>query len=663
MQDISRIDRSKVDMMNEAEVAALIELHNRKYWVENSPEISDDDYDYLMRRLHAVNPAHPLLDAVHTPMVAASGKVRHSKPMLSLAKVYSLDELVQWTRKYSRSNDEKLLIQPKYDGISASWTDGVLATRGDGEIGEDISYKAPLIEIEHPEGTFPLSTFKRQARGEIVIRDDDFTKIYSHVKNRNGRVYKNSRNAVAGIMGLKDITDMVAQGAKLTFVDYSLHSWKTSAGSIRADWQGIVEHAESLPYPMDGLVIKIADEKYADSLESTAHHPHGQVAFKFSGVRSTSVLRGVEWSFGKNCLTPVALIDEVQISGTSIKRASLHNLQNILDKDLHIGDSVVVERAGDVIPYIVSSEPGTERKLCVIEDCPSCGTKLVYDKPELRCPNPECPETRLQLLLAAVRNIGIERLGEPNIRKMMKTLNVRNLKDIFSLTLEDIRKLEGFQELSASNLFNEIQAARSVADWQILAAVNIRGIGPNIAKSILTEYTLDELRKLTSAELSAIDGIGPERAGALENELKRQGGFIDELLSCLHVSVTKDSAGSKANLTVCFTGKMPEKRSYYEELARGAGYEPTDAVTSALSLLVAADDEIKSSKISKALKAGVKIMKLGEWLEDLKNKTHVSYTESSPVFKHRSEDVPEKKEVSGNPDSDDLFIRNGIHMS
>lgn len=182
MQDISRLDRSEVDMMNEAEVAALIELHNRKYWVENSPEISDDDYDYLMRRLHAVNPAHPLLDAVHTPMVAASGKVRHTKPMLSLAKVYSLDELVQWTRKYSRSNDEKLLIQPKYDGISASWADDVLATRGDGEIGEDISDKAPLIEIEHPEGTFPLSSFRKPARGEIVIRDDDFMKIYSHVK-------------------------------------------------------------------------------------------------------------------------------------------------------------------------------------------------------------------------------------------------------------------------------------------------------------------------------------------------------------------------------------------------------------------------------------------------------------------------------------------------
>lgn len=627
---------------NIAELAALIEYHNLKYWADGEPEISDDEYDFLVRALTEKAPEHPLLAQVQAPVVASSGKIVHQMPMLSLDKAYSLEEVTAWAKKFARSPQEALIVQPKYDGISALWSGGILATRGDGITGENITDKQILIELEAPEnegGTRPLAGFSGTARGEIVIRDDDFKTIYATIRNRTGHIYKNSRNAVAGIMGLKDIREMVHQHAKLTLVDYRLYSWQTRLDQIEGDWAYLLEQAEALPYPMDGLVIKIADEAYAASLGNTAHHPRGQIAFKFSGVRRESMLLGVEWSFGKNCLTPVAEIEPVEIGGTTIQRASLHNLQNVLDKDLHIGDRIIVERAGDVIPYIVSSEPGENRRSCLIEHCPSCGTKLVRELPELRCPNPDCPETRLKNLTAAVKNIGIERLGEPNIRKMMKTLSVLHLSDIFRLTKADILRLEGFQSQSADNLLREIAAARTVPDWQLLAALNIHNVGPNIAKVILREYSLGELRQMTIEELSRIAGIGPERAGALYRELRAQQQILDELLSCVALTETK-SSGSASAKTICFTGKMPEKRSYYEALAGDAGYEPADTVSSTLSLLVCMDPEENSGKLKKARKLGIEIMQLDDWLQKISSDAANKAAEE-PAAEEKPSDEPD----------------------
>ncbi len=595
----------------ETELVAAIEYHNRRYWEIGEPEISDEDYDALLRKLESINPEHPLLQKILAPSVASTGKIRHSKPMLSLDKAYSLEEILEWAKKYTRSDKELFLVQPKYDGISANFANRILATRGDGVDGENITDKLPLIELETKGHKGKLD---RPVRGEIVIRDDDFKTLYSHIKRKDGKTYKNSRNAVAGIMGLKEIGDILAQCAKLTLVDYSLVSYSVTFAEFAEKWPGILKDVEELPYPMDGLVIKLADEAYGDSLGNTAHHPRSQIAFKFSGVRRKTKLLDVMWSFGKNCLTPVAQLEPVEIGGITIKQATLHNVKNLIDKDIQIGDMVTVERAGDVIPYIISREEGDNRRSPIIAECPCCKSKLLTDGPELRCTNPECTETKVQRILAAVRNIGIERLGEPNIRKMMNTLGVKTLKDIFELKLEDILKLEGFKDKSAGNLVREIQVARRVEDFSLLAALNIPGIGKNTAKKILENYTLAELRTLTVEQLSAIAGIGPERADAISRELRSQSAFLDELLSSVELLTTK--GGIETSLpTICFTGKMPEHRTYYENLARKSGYEPLDAVTKELSLLVAADLSSASSKIDKAKGYGVKIQSLDDWLK------------------------------------------------
>ncbi len=599
-------------MRTVAELEKLIAYHNELYWKKAAPEISDAEYDFLMRELESLQPDHPLITAVHGQAVASGGKVKHTEPMLSLDKAYSLEKVLEWADKYIRSADEMLLIQPKYDGISARWDNGVLVTRGDGSEGEDISDKVPLIELESIDYTGKLR--KEEAiRGEIVIRDDDFRNIYSHIRRKNGDVYKNSRNAVAGIMGLKEIDDIQAQGAKLTLVDYRKISYAYSRRDLPEYFAELLEKIENLPYPTDGVVIKIADEEYAASLGNTAHHPRGAIAFKFTNIRRQSVLRKVEWSFGKNCLTPVAEIDPVEIGGVTITHATLHNLQNVLDRDLCINDIIEVERAGDVIPYIVNSLPGENRESVLIKECPCCGSTLEQRGPELCCLNKDCFEVRLQNLLAAVRNIGIERLGEPTLRKMMQTLNIRTLRQIFELQIADIMKLESFKEKSAENLYKEIGKARKVTDFQLLASLNIPHVGLNVAKVILKTVPLDELRKADEENLANIAGVGPERAKAIRAVLDEQSDFIDEMLSAVEVIHSKQSGGENLP-TVCFTGKMPEKRSFYEDLARSKGFEPVDTVSKELALLVAADLNGSGSKLTKAAKLGIKVVTLAEFL-------------------------------------------------
>lgn len=618
-------DYNKIHEMSLQELVQLIEYHNQRYWELGEPEISDDDYDRLMVELRSRDPNHPLLHWVGTQRTAsAGGKVKLAKPMLSLDKAYSLEEVVEWAQKYIRSKDELLLAQPKYDGISANFDGTILATRGDGETGEDISDKLPLIELEAPNYTGQLN---RPARGEIVIRKDDFANLYSHIYKKGGGVYKNSRNAVAGIMGLKDISDMIRQHAKLTLADYSLVSFKIKFSELSGRFAEIIETVEALPYPTDGVVFKLADTAYSESLGATSHHPRGQIAFKFSGIRRKTKLLAVEWSFGKNALTPVAELEPIEIGGVTIKRATLHNAQNIIDMDIQIHDEVTVERAGDVIPYIVSREPGEERINAMITNCPGCGSTLVRRGPELCCVNPECFETNLQKLTAAVKNFGIEQLGEPTIRKMMLSLGVKKLSDIFKLTQNQLLKLDNFAEKSAANLYREIDTAKHVADYQFLAALNIPNIGLDIAKILLKHFKLEELSSLSEDELLNVPGIGEKRAKAIVEILHSEAQEINDLLATVEVSKTAQNS-STTRPTICFTGKMPEKRSFYENLAAEHGYEAVDSVSQSLSLLVTADISSNSSKTGKAKKLGIPIVELQDFLRQLSESQTVK---ESPV--------------------------------
>lgn len=607
--NIDELDRDKLEQ--------IITYHNNLYWENGSPIISDTQYDSLVAKLKQIDPQNELIHKVYAPKVSSMGSVKHSSPLLSLDKAYSLSEVLEWAAKHARNDNELFLIEPKYDGISAKFENGVLATRGDGLEGENISDKLPLIELETTNYTGKID---RNIRGEILIRNDRFKIIQNSIRP-NGITYKNSRNILTGFMILKESKyisqlefAMNSLNAFLTLVDYDLNSVEVMLKDIESQWDSILEDFEKLPYPLDGIVVKIADKEYRLELGNTAHHPRGEIAFKFKNIAKESKLINVVWSFGKNCLTPVAEIEPIDIGGITIKHATLHNYQNIIDRDIQIGDIVEVERAGDVIPYIKKSTPGEVRTSTLITNCPCCKSLLVRKGPEICCINPDCFESNLQRLCASVKNIGIEELGEPNIRQMMTTLKVKNLKDIFSLSKNDLEKLSGFKDKKINNVFNELQKARNILDYQLLAALNIAHIGVNMAKLILTHHTLEDLMSMTEEDFCLIKGIGEERAKALVRELLEQKNYIEEIKSALVIQKTQ---GNITKQTICFTGKMPQKRSYYESIAKANNFDIADDVSSSLSMLVANDINENSSKISKAKKLNVKILDLNYWLQSV----------------------------------------------
>ena len=605
------------DTLSKSELEELIQYHNQAYWDKGSPEISDVKYDSLIQALRKIDADNELINAIYTPHVSSMGSITHSTPMLSLDKAYSLGEIMEWAKKYARYPEETFLIEPKYDGISAKFENGILSTRGDGFQGENISDKIPLIELEAPNY---IGKLNRNARGEILVRKDRFKTIQNSIRP-NGITYKNSRNILTGFMVLKEqkyISQlefaMRSLNSFLTLVDYELFSIEVNLEEIEAQWDSIISDFEKLPYPLDGIVIKLADLEYRNSLGNTAHHPRGEIAFKFQNIAKESTLVNVEWSFGKNCLTPVAEIEPIDIGGITIKHATLHNYQNVLDRDIQIGDTCLVERAGDVIPYIKESTPGLLRQSVLIENCPCCGSKLVRKGPEICCVNPDCFESNLQRLYASVKSIGIEELGLPNIRNMMTILNVKNLKDIFALNKGDLEKLPNFKSKKINNLFNELQRARNIKDYQLLAALNIAHIGQNMAKLLLSEHSLDELLTMKEEDFCNIRGIGPERAKALSEELSSQAEYINEFRNALFIESTQ---GGLEKPKICFTGKMPEKRSYYETIAIANNYEVADDVNSSLNLLVANNLNVKSTKINKAEKLQIKIISLDDWLKEV----------------------------------------------
>ncbi len=599
-------------MLQKNHIIDAIKYHNHRYWDLNDPEISDADYDLLLRQLAEIDPGHELLHEVHAPAVTGSGKVKHKEPLLSMDKVYTLPELLKWADKTARTSDEVFLVEPKYDGISAIYDNGVLATRGtDGSEGENISDKIPVIELEAPDYTGRLD---RPARGEILIRKDDFQTYFSQLVSKSGKSYKNPRNTVAGILGGKnaDFLELLKDRIKISLIDYNLVSIPVKAGELGDRWDELYQQLAALPYPMDGIVIKLADQDYRRELGFTAHHYRGEIAFKFTNARAESKLVFVDWSFGKTFITPVANFEPVDLNGITIKRASLHNLQNVLDLNIMANDILTIERAGDVIPFISAVRPGELRQNVLIKDCPCCRTPLIQQGPEILCPNADCFEPALQRLCAAVKTLGIDELGEPTVRQMMQKLGVKHLLDLFKLTVDDIKRLDKFQDKSSNNLWSHIQSAKKLEDYKVLAALNIPHVGVNVAKDILKHFSLGELLDKTVDELSAVDGVGPERGRALVEAFAAQRDFILEIMAALTVVGSRETAEKPK---ICFTGKMPKPRSFYESCALAAGYLPVDSVNAKLSLLVAADLESMSSKLKTAAAAGVKVISLAEFME------------------------------------------------
>lgn len=601
--------------MTKNELESLIKKHDNLYWNGKS-EISDVEYDKLVEELKSIDPENELVNKVNSEN-AFGEKVFHKEPMLSLNKVYTKEELKKWMKSVSRTEDEVFKIQPKYDGISGKLENGILSTRGNGNEGTNISDKLVMMNF-HANKEIDIN--KDYMLGEIVITNSDFINIYSNIKSKSGRVFKNSRNAVSGLVGVEDFKFYQEQGAILTFVDYDKNSEEIKMSEFDSKFEEIEKRIQSYDYPMDGIVIKLKDIEYGKSLGKTEHHPKNQIALKFTNESKVTKLIDIEWGMGKdNHITAVAIMEPVDIQGVTISRASialnkpLDGGPCIVEGDIAYGDIITIERAGMVIPYIKSIVPCEgERKIIKIEKCPFCGNDVEIGKSTVTCLNKECWEGKVRDLSSQLITLGVFGMGVAVIRSIMNKTKIDNLYDFLNLKYEDMNGIEGFGETSKINVLKEIDKIKNVKEDIFLKALNITNLGGTTSKLILKQYKLDYiLNNLKYEDIININGIGPITAKSVVENLAERRGEILKLSKLFTFETKEEIIGNKG--TICFTGKSTYKRSEMEAKAIEKGFTPVDSVNKDLNILVVADINSTSSKTVKAKKLGIKIISESEF--------------------------------------------------
>ncbi len=598
-----------------------ITKHNHSYWILGSPKISDEDYDVLKKQLRDIDPYHPLVHKIETPKVEHKSikisKIKHKQLMLSLDKAYTPDELFNWCKKTSRNDDEEFIISPKLDGWAAEFISDkkILSTRGDGEYGDDLSSKIPMITACNNQYYGPLKDCPIDFIGEILISKDIFIK---YIKN-----YKTERSALQGILGRDEIS-FNFECLEMVSYDYLFNdslSFKLK-DFYDVDWDIVIEKMKSLKYGTDGLVIKLRDVEYSKSLGNTSHHPRWQIALKPKNPKAFTIVKSFKCFVGKDKrITPVIYVEPVDILGHTIQRASVHNYKELRRLDIHIGDKVLIERCGEIIPQIKQCFPGETREKIVIDKCPSCNGPIKKEEIFIYCINEECKGSLIKRLYNSFERLGFENLG-PSITERLIDVGVKQPHQIFELTRNDLSQIKGFQQRSVDNLFNEIQRIKNnkIEDWKILSSLNMTGIGRSLSKKILSKFTIYELLNINFSEFLNVEDFGHDRALSIYNLLKNNDS-LNYYLNNFNIINIKEEYKNEENemkkLKICFTGKMPEKRSFYNDLAIKNGYEPINSVTKDLDILVAMDVNSGSSKLKKAQKDGIKIVPLNDFLQSI----------------------------------------------
>lgn len=594
------------------------------YWEDdetNGDRISDGEYDKLIEELRIYDAENILLTEPEFVGHISGETIEHDTPMLSLEKVYSREEVLAWCTKVSRDSNERFAITPKYDGIAGCHYKkrGLLATRGDGYKGEDITSKIPLINFEQKEKAKTFGKSQQKVYGEILIKKSDFEKCI--LTRKDGSKFKTPRNLVAGVMNpsRKD-TEEIKDKVQLTFVQHNSQTRVCTRDVIANTWDNIVDVIESIDYPIDGIVIKLQDTEYGKTLGTTSHHPRHSIAFKFPDESKWAKVISIDWQVGKRKITPVCHILPTLLDGVTIKKITLHNAKNVLDMDLQEGDEVSIVRRGGVIPYIESSRAGKSRKRPIIELCPSCKEQVFYEEPELVCKNKDCDGSIKKKLLTAAKILEIDGLSDGTISKIVEYFQgeVVSVADLLTLRYDDFIELEGFAEKSAQKLEDNILGVtQGVEDWKLLACLALEGIGRTLSKQLLARVNLEELRQLTEDDLYDFENMGPERIDVLVSGLSNSSPIIDKLIQDINIIETKTKRSNVASpititKTICFSGSFPKPKRFYQQVARENGLVVTDSVTKKLDYLVTAG--ASTSKVNKARSYGITILKADDFM-------------------------------------------------
>lgn len=658
------------------ELREKINYHNYRYYVLDSPEITDEEYDKLFQELKELEKQFPELITPDSPTQRVGGEplpefkqIRHRIAMLSLDNVFNEEEAREFDARIKRmlKTDKEIeyVCEPKLDGLAVEliYENGKFvagATRGDGTVGEDVTSNLKTIK------SIPLILFSKkikppkllEVRGEVIINKKDFEKLNKERENSGEPLFANPRNAAAGSLRQLDpkITaqrplDIFLYGmgyiegiefkSQWEFLDFLPH-WGLKTNKLNRLCKNIEEVIDyykemvlkrpELPYECDGIVIKVNSIDLQKKLGELSHSPRWAVAFKFPPQQAISRIINIEAQVGRTgVITPVAILEPVRVSGVTVSRATLHNMDEIERKDVRIGDTVIVQRAGDVIPEIVrpvkEKRTGKESKFRMPEKCPSCGSKIIKEEGEVayRCINLSCPaQVKERIRHFCVREaMDIEGLGEKFIDQMVERGLVKDVADLYYLKPEDFFHLERMGSKLAENLYNAIQGSKEVTLDRFIFALGILHVGEHIARVLAREFnTLENLMKVKKEELLKVKEIGEEIATSITDFFSNNDNLklIEKLLKAgiriKPVEKQKIESPLKGK-TVVFTGELKTMtRSEAQRLVDELGGRAANSVSKKTDLVVAGPGA--GSKLEQAKKLGIKIIDEEEFLKMLK---------------------------------------------
>ncbi|MCI0335858.1 MAG: NAD-dependent DNA ligase LigA [Planctomycetes bacterium] len=650
-----------------ADLRDVIREHDRRYHVENAPTISDLEYDKLLARLKELEAAHPELITPDSPTQRVGGEpvseldhVQHRVPMLSMDNTYSLEELQRYgerTAKLLNGEEIAWVVELKVDGVAVSITyeDGVLtrgATRGDGYVGDEITHNLRTVK------GVPLRLVGKNAppsveiRGEIYMTNTDLADINARRQAAGQVLYANTRNTAAG--GIKLLDPRQCAERRLRFFCHGVgyvegltadsHSeflerargWGVPTTPLAQRFDNFataVDHCQSIiarlhefDFEVDGLVLKVDRFDQRNRLGATSKAPRWLVAYKFEKYEATTRVNDIFVTVGKSgALTPTADLQPVQIAGTTVSRVSLHNVEEIARKDVRIGDTIVVEKAGKIIPHVVRVEkhlrPQSAREFVYPTHCPHCNTKLEKDEGGvyIRCPNFSCPaQLGERLLYFASRSaMDIEGVGEKLAYQLVENGLVRDFADLYDLTEDKLTSLERMGKKSAQKLLANLDASKTRGLARLLNALSIRHVGARVATTLAEHFgSMDELLAASAEELSDVEDVGPVIAESIydflhskhgESAIRRLREVGLDMTSPKKSPVTSGTAGPLSGKTLVVTGTLEKfSREEIESLIEQHGGHAASSVSKKTDYVIAGENA--GSKLEKARDLGIPIL-------------------------------------------------------
>ena len=661
------------------DLRALIRHHERKYYIENQPEISDAEFDVFMKQLEALEAASDAPIPPDSPTQRVGGgavlgtRIPHRNPMLSLNNSYDEQELREFEERVRRLLEDEpteYVTELKIDGLGVSliYENGVFTrglTRGDGEYGEDITdnlrtIRSVPLRLVETDVEIPSVL---EARGEVFIPKDRLSDINMQREAEGEPPFANPRNAAAGSLRLQDASITASRPLDIFVytlnyvegIEFSTHTeslekmkrWGLKCNPYAACHKSIddvqdyykqwVEKRHDLPYETDGVVVKVNQFSQQRELGATSKYPRWAIAYKFNAQQAITTIKNIEVQVGRTgVLTPVAILEPVSLAGATITNATLHNEQEIQTKDIRIGDQVVLERAGDVIPKIVEvltgNRTGNEGIFVLPDQCPVCNTDVqrTEDEVAVRCVNMACvAQLKRRIAHYASRNaLQIEGLGPATIDQLVDKALVRDVADLYALAVEPLSKLDRMGVLSAGNLVHQIEQSKAAPVEKVLFGLGIFHVGENVAELLIERFlSLDALSKATLEEIESVDGIGPQIAESVVSFFLQNLSLLDKLreadLHCFAVAAESPRTEAGAGTDSFFSGKTFVVTGSLEGMTRTEaskeikmrGGKVTSSVTSKTDYLITGEGA--GSKYAKAVELDIPILTEADFFQKL----------------------------------------------